>query len=164
VQSRGDALDVTHATLGYELLHARHGGGRSLELGPAVHVHDAGRLAGEVDHPVERGVAAAEDHEPLTVEPGGVAHPVMDLLVLECIRTLDAEPARLERAESRRDHDGPGDEPGAGRCGEVESAVLAGTQLDDFLAEVKLGAEGLDLLHQPVDQLLGAAHGSAGMS
>ena len=35
---------------------------------------------------------------------------------------------------------------------------LAG-ELGDLLAQMKLGVEGLDLLHQPIDQLLGAAHG-----
>ena len=83
----------------------------------------------------------------------------MHLPVLEGIGALDTEPARLERAEARRDHHGLRDEPRAGRRGQVEAAVLARTQLDHLLAEVELGPERLDLLHQPVDQLLGAAHG-----
>jgi hypothetical protein len=123
-----------------------------------VHVHDAFRLAVQVDHPVERGIAAAEDHQPLAVEVGCIAHPVVDLPVLERVGALDAEPARLEGAEAGGDHDRPCQEARAGRGAEVEAAVLAPLQLDDFLAEMKLRAERLDLLEQPVDEFLGAAH------
>ena len=48
---------------------------------------------------------------------------------------------------------------GAGRGADQEAAVLAWRwNLDDFLAEVEeVGWKRLDLFHQPVDQLLGAA-------
>ena len=51
-----------------------------------------------------------------------------------------------------------GDEARARGRGQVEAAVLARAQLDHLLAEVEFGPERLDLLQQPVDQLLGAAH------
>jgi len=143
LDGRGDALDVAHASLCHELLHARHRGGRSLEFGPAMDVHDAGRLAREVDDPVERGVTAAEDHQALAVEVGRIAHAVVHMLVLESFRALDAEPAWLERSEASRNDHGLGDEPRARRGGEVETAVLAALQFDHLLAEVELGPNGL---------------------
>jgi len=72
-------------------------------------VDEAGRLAGQVDHPVEGGVASAEDHQSLAVELGGVAHPVVHLPVLERFGAFDAE-RRGWNEPSPRDHHGAGDE------------------------------------------------------
>ena len=49
-----------------------------------------------------------------------------------------------------------------GAAGGVEAAVLALRHLGHFMAEVHLGAKGLDLLEQAIDQLLRAADGQRG--
>ena len=49
---------------------------------------------------------------------------------------------------------------GAGVGGEAEAVARALQRLDP-LAEMELGAEGLDLLHEPVGQLLPGDHGEA---
>ena len=46
----------------------------------------------------------------------------------------------------------------AGRGADLKAAALLARELAHFLPEVKLRVEGLDLLHQPIDELLRAAH------
>ena len=158
----GDAFDVLHLAGRHQLPHARDRRGRGTELVPSVHVHDALRLAVQVEHPVERGVAAAENHEPLAVEIGRAANAVVHLPVLEGVAALDAEPARLERAEARRDHDRPREERGAGGGAQQEAAIRLLLQRAHFLAEVEHRVHRLDLLHEPVDEFLGPADWQCG--
>jgi len=49
-------------------------------------------------------------------------------------------------------------EAGAGDGFHVEPAILAAVEQRDFLAKVQRRIEGRDLLHEPVDELLGAAN------
>ena len=61
-----------------------------------MHVDQARDLAAEVDRPIERRIAAAEDHQPLAVETRRLADPVMQLPAFECVRALEGELLRLE--------------------------------------------------------------------
>ena len=117
------------------------------------------RFAGEVDHPVERRIAAAEDRELLAVIARSVAHAVVDGFSFEHIRTRNADAPRLERADSAGDDHRARVETRAQDGFDVEAAVLAPAQRGDFLAEVQRRVERRDLLHQSIDELLSAADG-----
>ena len=92
------------------------------------------------------------------MEIGRAAHAVMDLPVLERVGALHPQPAWLERAEARRNHDRPRHEPRARRGLDRERTVFQPLEARDLLAEMELGLERLDLLQQPVHQLLRAAY------
>ena len=59
---------------------------------------------------------------------------------------------------SRGDHHRARIEAGAARGADLEAPVRGAREIRHLLAEVKLRLEGLDLLHQSVDELLRAAH------
>ena len=124
-----------------------------------MHVRDGGGLAGEVDDPVERGIAAAEDRELLAVVLRGVAHAVVDVPAFEGFRARHADAPRLERADATGDDHRARIEARAEDGLDVEAAVLALVQRGDFLAQVQRRIERRDLLQQPVDEFLGAADG-----
>ena len=92
------------------------------------------------------------------MEIGRAAHAVVDLPVLERVGALHPQPAWLERAEARRDHDRPRHEPRARRSLDREGTVVQPLEARDLLAEMELGLERLDLLQQPIHQLLRATH------
>src|ERR1051325_9494221 len=98
-------------------------------------VRDGRGLAGEVDDPVERGIATAEDRELLAVILRGVANAVMDRPAFERLRAGHADPPRLERPDAAGDHDGARIEARAEDGFDVESAVFALVQLRDFLPQ-----------------------------
>src|SRR6185312_78056 len=98
-----------------------------------------------------------EDDEPLALECADVLHTVQKAPALERLGAFDADPPGLERPDSPRDHHGAGIEAGARGRFDGEPSVLAARETYDLLAEVKLRLERLDLLHQPIDQLLRAA-------
>ena len=112
----------------------------------------------QLQRPVERRVAAAEDHQMLAHQLGRTLHPVVDGAAFESLRALESDAPRLKGAHARRDHHGTGVEADTARGAQVEAPALASRELHHFMAEVQLRTEGPDLLHEPVDQLLGAAH------
>ena len=80
----------------------------------------------QLQRPVERRVAAAEDHQALAGELRGVLDAVLDGAALEGLRALDADAPRLERADAGGDHHRAGIEasvPPAVRS--VKAPVLA---------------------------------------
>ena len=81
----------------------------------------------------------------------------MDLPPLIPLAAHDAEATRLKRADPGRDHDRTGVETGAGRRDHIEPPIGARRQFDDLLSEMEHRLEGLDLLHQAIDELLGTA-------
>ena len=83
-------LEAAHAPGGHVLAHARHRGGRGAELGPPMHQRQACRPRQQLERPVERRVAAAEDHQLLAGELRGVLDAVLDGAALERLRALDA--------------------------------------------------------------------------
>lgn len=82
----------------------------------------------------------------------------MDVAVLERFRTLYPQAPGLEGAQAGSKNDAAGIEFCAGRGFQREAAVFELLQAGYHLAEVKLRVERLDLLHQPVHQLLCTAH------
>src|SRR5258705_7051531 len=141
---------------GRELLHTGRRGRRAAKFRPAVHERDA-RLVREIDRPVERGIAATEDRELLAVKVRRALHAIVKMASFDRIRAIDREAPRLERTETAGDDDRAGIEARAGRGDDVEAVVRALRDAQHFLAEMELRIEGLDLLHEPVDEFLGAA-------
>ena len=98
------ADDQLHAALGHEVAHLLDRVGSGPELVAAMHQrHRAGdRL--QVEHPVERGVAAAGDQDPPAAELLHLAHGVEQRRALEPLRTWQGQPARHEAAGTGGDH------------------------------------------------------------
>jgi len=122
------------------------------ELAPAMHQREARRPRQQLEGPVERRIAAAEDHDALAGELGGIPDAIMECAALERLGPFDADASRLERAEPARS-------PPLRRRTSVpqwrgESAHRRGGELGDLVAEMQLRLEGLDLLQQSIDQLL----------
>src|SRR5690606_2215884 len=155
-----DPFHVAHAAIGDELLHLRHGRWCRAKLGSTMDQSETARLACQFQRPVERRVATAEDQQSLPGEIRRALHPVMDMAALECLRSFATEPARLKRTEPRRDDHRLGMETRIERRAHQERAVFEPLELRGFLAEMKLCVERLDLLQEPIDELLRGAHGN----
>ena len=151
-------LEAAQARGRHLLPHPRDRGGRGAELVPTMHQREARGPWQQLQRPVERRVAAAEDHQMLAHQLGRTLHPVVDGAAFESLRALESDAPRLKGAHARRDHHGTGVEADAARGAQVEAPAIAPRELHHFMAEVQLRIEGPDLLHEPVDQLLGAAH------
>ena len=79
-----------------------------------MHQRQAGCLGRQRQRPVERRIAAAEDHQLAAVEIGGVLDAVVNLLAFEVLGRLRRQAPRLKRADTGGDHDRAGVEHGAG--------------------------------------------------
>src|SRR5262249_21911478 len=128
------------------------------KLRTSMHEREALGRRAKLERPVERGIAAAEDHELFAREIGFALHLVVNVLALEGLAAFDAETPRLKRPETAGNDHGLGDERRAGGSLEVQAMIVTASEPRDFLAEMKLRVERLDLLQQPIDQLLRAAH------
>ena len=132
--------------------------GRGAEGVAAVDQRDAARDGMQVQHPVERGIAAADDHDAAVAEMLHLAHGIEDALVLVGVDARDRRLLRLERAAAGRDDHRLGlDRLVRRRCATRNSGRSARAErLEplDHLAEMEGRAERMDLLHQVVDQLL----------
>src|SRR6266571_1764609 len=95
-------------------------------------------LGRKFQHPVQSGVAATEDHQPLTMEVARILDPVVNRGAFEEVGTLDTNSTRLKRAEACGDHYRAGVEDLARCRANLESPVVATRKFDHFLAEVKL--------------------------
>jgi hypothetical protein len=151
------AFEVNEPARSGELLHARDRCGRRAEFRSPVHERDRARLAAELQRPVERAVAAARDQDVLAMEVLGAAHAVEQLGALIPLRVRHEQSPRLERAEAARDDEAAGVEARSCRGHDIESPRALARDRNHFLAEMEPGMERLDLLHQPVYQLLRAA-------
>ncbi len=103
-------------------------------------------------HPVQCGIAGAGYDHVLAGEQGRVADLVVQVAALDARRAIDIQQARPERAHAaRNDHRSCVElRPGAGSY--AESAGRLPADVGDFLAEMELRRERLDLLHQPIDE------------
>ena len=154
----GRRLVTTHPPGAHLLAHLRDRCRRRAKLRPPVYQLEGRRARQQLERPVECRVAAAEDDEALTGELGGVLDAVLDGGPLEGLGALEADAPWLERAETGGDHDRAGIEGGAGGGAHMKAPVRPAAEFRDFLAEVQLRLERLDLLQQPVDQFLRPAH------
>jgi len=150
-------LEAAHAAGSDHLSHLGHGGRCRAELRTPVHQRQTPRPRSELERPIERRIAAAKDDQVLALERPGILHPVENAPPLERFGTLYAELSGLKRADSSGDHHRAGIEPRARGGADRESPILPAGEVHDLLPEMEVRLEGLDLLHQPLDQLLRAA-------
>src|SRR5262249_7310618 len=123
-------------------------------------VHQRDRMLGRVlepERPVERAVAAADDHASAVAEDVLLAHEVVEALPLPGIDVLDPELARLEGPMAGGDDQRPAQIRAAlvGRDREELLAVLAqALEALDLLAEQHFGAVLEALLRAKLDERL----------
>ena len=145
-----------------QLVHAGHVGRRRAKAVAPVHQRDASGLvvagAREVERPIERRIAAADDDDVLAREHRRVAHAVKELRVAMPLDAFDLQCARLERADAAGDEEGLGNQAGAAIGFDIEAAVVALAHDAHFLAEVEVGLERRDLLEQALGQFAARAH------
>src|SRR5690348_11552559 len=123
-------------------------------LGPAMNQGHAPRFGQELERPVERRTAATENDQVLAVKPARILHSIVQGGAFEDLRALDADATWLERADTRRNDHRTRVERRTRRRPDMEAAALLARELDDFLPEMKGRVERLDLLHEPVHELL----------
>src|SRR5690606_40300326 len=157
-----DRFDVAHAAARDQVLHLRDGGRRSAELGPAMHERETSSLACELERPIERGIAAAENHESLSREVRGALDLAVNVAAFELLGAFASEPARLEAAETARDDDCFRVTTRIERGAHQKRAVIEALELGGLLAQAKRRVERFDLLEESVDQLLRTANGQRG--
>ena len=108
----------------------------------------------QVERPVEGAVAAADDQHVLVGKILHAAYGVEHRGALVGLDALERRTLRREGAAARGDDDDLGDERLAGVRREPETAVFFARERIDALTEMEGRAEGLDLLHEPIGQLL----------
>src|SRR5207342_3980403 len=79
--------------------------GRAAEVVAPVHQSEALGDRLQIERPVERRVAAADDQQPLAAEVLHLAHGVEDRLLLVGLDAVDRRALGLERAAAGRHHD-----------------------------------------------------------
>src|SRR6185437_10007193 len=87
-----------------------------------------------------------------------ILHPIVQRRALECLRSIDADAAGLEGADTRGDHHGTRIERRTRGGLNAEAPAFLTLESHHFLAEMECRVKRLDLLHEPVDELLRAAH------
>ena len=128
--------------------------GRGAEIVTAVEQRQAFRQRLQIERPVERRVATADDEQVVVAIVLHAAHGIEDRLALVGLDARDRRPLGLERATARRDHDHLAEKRDARVGGQAEAAVCLARQRLDHLAEMEGRMEGMDLLHQLLDQPL----------
>ena len=106
---------------------------------------------GDVDQfqgPVQCGITTTTDNEIFSPEQFRVFDTVKELGIFELLDTIHFQGAWLESADAGRDENGFGNEFLANGCFQIETAILAAFDLDDFFSEMEGRAERLDLFHQ----------------
>ena len=131
--------------------------GRGAEFVAAMDEGDAAGDRMEVQRPVERRVAAADDQHPAAAEVLHLAHRIEDARALVGLDAGSRRALGLERAAAGGDHHhlGLDRRPGVGRD-PIIGLFRRAERFDalDHLAEMEGRAERLDLLRQRVDQPL----------
>ena len=94
-----------------------------------MHQRHAARLAGEFQRPVERGIAAAENHKTLAGELGRALHLVVNARAFERFDAFDAQTTRLKRAEAAGNDHGARMEARVQRGAQQERVILQHLQL-----------------------------------
>src|ERR1700685_3818671 len=86
------------------------------------------------------------------------AHTVVNVLTLEGLCAFETNAPRLERAESCGNDDRARIEARTARGADLKASRFELRELAHLLTQMKLRRKGLDLLHQPINQFLRAAH------
>ena len=137
---------------------------RGAERVAAMDERDPGGDRVKVQDPIQRRIAAADDHDPTAPEMLHLAYGIEHASVLVGVETGEGRLLRLERSAAR------GDEQSLG----LDRLIVVGSDAKqrrvrrpenlhplDHLAEVKVRPERMDLLHQIVDEFLSVDHRKA---
>src|ERR1700722_16457536 len=152
-------LHMADAPCRGEFAQARDRGGYGAKIRAPMHEGERARLRGELEGPVKRRIAAAKNDQLLAMQVRRAAHAVVNVLILEGLCAFKADAPRLKRADSRGDDDRARIEGRPGRGADLKAPRFEFCELAPPLTQMKLRRKGLDLLHQPIDQLLRVAHG-----
>ena len=115
----------------------------------------------EIERPVERAVAAADDQNALVAKLIHLAHGIVQRLALVGLDARNGRLLRLKRAAAGGDDRDLALEHLALVGGDAEQRIADLFHLLDHLVEMELRIERLDLLQQRIDQALRAGHGDA---
>ena len=117
---------------------------------------EALRRRRQLQCPVERRVAAAENRHRLAAVTGLVEHPVLDVDPFVALHSGNAKRPRLKGAEPPCDNHRAGEKPrSAGRL-QREGAIGLALQLYHHLAQMEIGFERAELLCETLDELMRA--------
>ena len=159
----GDLADLEIELAGsHQLTHLLDRMRRAAEFVAAMHQRHALADRVEVQRPVERGVAAADDQDVLAAEVFHLAHGVVHRLAFKGFDARHRRTLRLERAAAGR-HDQHGAlEHLAAIGGDAETRIADLLNALHHLVQVELRIERLDLLHQALGEALAGDHRDAG--
>ncbi len=115
----------------------------------------------QVECPVERRIAAADDDEIVAAEFLHAPHRIKDALAFIVLDARDGRALGLKRTAAGGDHHHLGLEHFALVGGDPETAILQLFKARDHAVEGEFGLERMDLLHQLVDQALRRDRGPA---
>ena len=142
-----------------QLLELRNRRRRSAILIAPVRKRYGFRAAAQFQRPVQRGISPAQNQQPLAGKARGVPDPVVQLPAFDRFGPVQAQLAGLERTHAPGEKQRSRLEPRASAGFDVEALPFPERlNCRDFLAQVKLGAEGFDLFQQRVHQFLRAEH------
>ena len=116
----------------------------------------------QIERPVERRIAAADDHQVLVAELLHLAHRIEDRCALIRLDARNRRTLRLERTAAGRDHHDLAEEGVAGVGGQAGSARPAAAGASRPSDQMEGRIERLDLLDEFVDQPLAGDHRKSG--
>ena len=165
MQRRQLAEGQIHLARRHQLAHRVDRMRRGAEFVAPVHKGDACRDGLQIQRPVQRRVAAADDQHALATETLHLAHRIEDRFAFVVFYARNRGPLGLERAAARRDHHRLAFKHLARVAGNAKTRRFRRAQnlkALDHLAIMKHRAERLDLLQQIVGQALAGDDGEAG--
>ncbi len=92
----GKRLQIGELPFPRQGLHLRNGCGRTPKLRTAVNQRHVAHFAAQIDGPIQRRIAAAENQYPLAMKLRCVLNFVVNVRSFKHIRSFDAQPARLK--------------------------------------------------------------------
>src|SRR5487761_1102103 len=161
----GERSDLPKHEIDFALADQRHhlvdAVRRGAEFAAPMQQREVFRQRRQIERPIERAVAAADNKNALVAQRLHLAYRVEYRLALVRLDAGNGRPLRLERTAARGDDDDLADKflAEVGLYAKQRIADLL-HRLDHF-AEMILGAERFDLLQQVVDQTLRAGMGDA---
>ena len=126
--------------------------GAARNFGRRCTTWSSSRQPGQRVRPVDGGIAAAGDDDPLAAEILPALHQVEDAFALVALDPVEGWPVGAEGTDTGGDQHRRRLDPRPGRGDDAPAAVGAGDRLD-LLVQMIGGRERRGLLHQPLDQL-----------
>ena len=160
---RGHLADLEiHVAGRDQRAHLVHAVGRAAEVVAPVHQRETLRNRLQIERPVERRVAAADDQQALVAELLHLAHGIEDGFFLVGLDARNRRALGLERAAAGRDHDAFCLERLAGIGAHAEEGIADLLERGHHLPEMEGGVKRLDLVHQLVGDALAGDDRDAG--